>query len=188
MKPYNHLPGYLHRWTILKFKSLHFRIHYVLSEDKTPFLHNHPFFYLSIILSGGYSELLQKENRLVLKKYNRFSFLFRKDSDYHRIVFVQPNTKTLFLTWKSNFPWNLKSHPDIPQPIDYWNPVDGLYFNSLTREFRLRKNSIWLIKSCDKNLALSQIKPSIHQCLDFNHWSLIDSLNIMNNNHHTTIN
>lgn len=174
MKPYNHLPGYLHRWTLLKFKSLHFRIHHILSEDKTPFLHNHPFFYISIILSGGYCELIQKEQHLVLKKHRRFSFLFRKASDYHRIVSVQPNTKTLFLTWKSKSDWNLKSHPDIQQPIGYWNPSDGLYFNSLNSEFRLRKNSIWLIKSSDKNLALSQIRPSIHQNLKSNNWCIVD--------------
>jgi hypothetical protein len=56
MNPYNHLPGYLRRWTLFLYKRLHIRIHHILSGDKTPFYIHIPFWYISIILSGGYKE------------------------------------------------------------------------------------------------------------------------------------
>lgn len=170
LKPYNHLLGYLHRFTFFKLWKFHFRIHHILSIDKTPFLHNHPFFYCSIIISGGYSEIYEKNEQLIFKKNSFLNIIFRKQSTYHRITHILPNTKTLFFTFKSNQKWNLKQHHLIPIPQNYWNPPDGLYQNIYTKEFRNRKNSIWLIKNNHINLAINEINPSIHQQLISNDW------------------
>lgn len=174
LKPYKHLKGYLHRWTFFEFKNFHFRVHHILSEDKTPFLHNHPFSYLSIILSGGYEELYEKDGKLIKKTNKRFAFIWRDHTVYHRITKVKPGTRTLFLTFKKPIQWNLKKHKDIKLPLNYWNPQDGIYFNNLLNEYRLRKNGIWHIKKDNILCAIKQTKPSIHQDLLEKEWEKIE--------------
>lgn len=174
LKPYKHLKGYLHRWTFFESKKFHFRIHHILSEDKTPFLHNHPFSYLSIIISGGYEEVYEKNGKLIKKKNKKFSWIWRSHKTFHRITNVKPNTKTLFFTLKSPMDWTLKKHKDIAIPLDYWNASDGIYFNEKSKEYRLRKNGIWCIKKENVLCAIKQTKPSIHQFLLEKDWEKID--------------
>lgn len=131
LKPYKHLKGYLHRWTFFESKKFHFRIHHILSEYKTPFLHNHPFSYLSIIISGGYEEVYEKNGKLIKKKNKKFSWIWRSHKTFHRITNVKPNTKTLFFTLKSPMDWTLKKHKDIA--------IDGQYSeNKDYKEFILQ--------------------------------------------------
>lgn len=174
LKPYQHLTGYLHRWTFFESKNFHFRIHHILSEDKTPFLHNHPFSYLSVIFSGGYEEVYEKNGKLIKKKNKRFSFIWRSHKTFHRITKVEPNTKTLFFTIKNSLGWSLKKHKDINIPQNYWDAENGVYFNEKTKEYRLRKNGIWCIKKNNVLCAIKQTKPSIHQFLSPKEWNKIE--------------
>lgn len=105
IKPYTHIVGYLHRWTILRIGAFHARIHDILSIDQTPFLHNHPFWYISIILRGGYTEQVEAaDGTLMVKTHRVGSVISRKDGTYHRIIAVQPGTKTLFFGVECNQP------------------------------------------------------------------------------------
>lgn len=158
LKPYKHLKGYLERWTVVKIGKLHIRLHDIKRNDATPFLHNHPFHYLSFILSGGYDEKLN--DKIVTRK--RFSFAFRSDKTFHRIISVQPNTKTIFFTWRTKTKWNLQP---TDEKVDEW--VDyrkGLYIRTLWNKKRYCKfDKFWYEGSDDPLTALLSERPSIDQ-------------------------
>jgi hypothetical protein len=78
-------------------------------EDEHP--HNHPFNFMSIILSGGYREELIEFNKdgmfrfcdSVFKK--PFSVLFRSRQTYHQLVELKEPTLTLVVTGKRGLHW-----------------------------------------------------------------------------------
>lgn len=158
LKPYKHLKGYLERWTVIKIGRLHIRLHDIKRNDATPFLHNHPFHYLSFVLSGGYVENLNG----VLKTRKKFSLAFRSDKAYHRIVSVEPNTKTLFFTWKTKTKWGLTASTDnVKEWIHY---PTGVYARTLWGKKRFCKfDQYWFEgKETEKEALLSE-RPSIDQ-------------------------
>lgn len=71
--PYFHLPGYMRRWWVFRFwetgrvvhrsgavsiySLLSARIHHILRSDMDRALHDHPWWYITIILKGGYYEV-----------------------------------------------------------------------------------------------------------------------------------
>jgi hypothetical protein len=158
LQPYKSLKGYLERWTVLKIGKLHIRLHDIKRNDATPFLHNHPFHYLSFILNGGYVENLDG----VLKTRKKFSIAFRSDNTYHRIVSVKPNTRTLFFTWKTNTKWNLKpTEEKVDEWVDY---PSGMYIRTLWGKPKYCKfDKFWFEGKDSKNEALNSIRPSIDQ-------------------------
>ena len=159
MKAYKHLAGYIERWTLFNKGRLHIRVQNILSEDKTPFLHTHPYAYLSIMLSGGYTE--QLEDRKVVRK--RWSFAFRSSKTFHRIDSVEPNTKTLFITWKTkSYDWKLK-RVDVKDTgwIEY---PPGVYQRNLYGRMRYCKFDQYWYVACDTNEeAMQATKASIDQ-------------------------
>lgn len=158
LKPYKHLNGYLERWTVLKIGRLHVRLHDIKRNDATPFLHNHPFHYLSFIISGGYTENL--DGKFITRR--RFSLAFRSDKTYHRIVSVQPKTKTIFFTWKTNTKWDLK--PSKEKTDDWVDYEPGLYIRTLWDKPRYCKfDKYWFEGKSSKQEALASNRPSIDQ-------------------------
>lgn len=146
MKPYNHLLGYLHRWCIMKIGRFMMRLHRLLDCDRTPFLHTHPFWYISIVLRGGYTEqILKSDGSLYSVFHGPGSIIFRSPDVAHRISSVESNCTTLFLTWyrHSNVEqtWKLLRHPAIKTPAEYHNPPDGIYM--FDEGFRRRHKGMW---------------------------------------------
>lgn len=158
LKPYKHLKGYLERWTVVKIGKLHIRLHDIKRNDATPFLHNHPFHYLSFILSGGYEENV--DGKIINRK--RFSLAFRSDKAYHRIVSVKPNTRTIFFTWKTSTKWNLKpSKEALKEWIIY---PTGVYERVLWGKKRFCKfDNYWFEGSENFEQAMEAKSPSIDQ-------------------------
>lgn len=66
------------------------------------FIHRHPWATLSIILSGGYTEVLENKKCRVLKKG---SVAFRSSSMGHYIDTIIPNTWSLFAHWFKKHDW-----------------------------------------------------------------------------------
>jgi hypothetical protein len=59
--PYEHLPGYMERWWVLKprrWLPVRIRLHHTLRSDLERHLHDHPYACLSWVLAGGYNEVL----------------------------------------------------------------------------------------------------------------------------------
>src|SRR5574343_12593 len=69
------IKGYLERLELLRLGNLSVRVHWIKDIDRTPFLHTHPFSYLSIITRGGYTEELLVNGRLVERSHLAGSFI-----------------------------------------------------------------------------------------------------------------
>jgi hypothetical protein len=165
IKPYAHLPNYLHRWQLGRVGRLSLRLHKILSPDTTPFLHTHPFAYVSIVLSGGYTEQVLVGDAVIEKAYTTGSVIVHKHTTFHRIKTVQPNTKTLFFVWNTTAEreqgWKMMRHPDIVCPSDYIDYPDGLYWTG--KGYRNRKDGMWYALRSTVDQALRCDRLSIHQ-------------------------
>ena len=163
---YGHIYGYLHRWQILSFWKLSIRIHRIHIPDGTPFLHTHPFSYLSIVLQGGYSETVLGPKEFLNCKFHRpGSFIFRRSSTAHRITAVQKNCTTLFFAWsscgKETQGWTLLRHPNIVAPCTYIDWPDGIY--KVKDGFRKRQNGVWFALQPTADSAKNCQRLSIRQ-------------------------
>ena len=163
LKPYKSLQGYLHRFTVLHLGPLHIRIHRIHSEDKTPFLHTHPFAYLSIVLWGGYEELIEKQGELVANKRRIFSLVARSSRHAHQILNVKPGTTTLFATfglrhWRWHFTRRGRAHSQ------WQSRPRGVYLRVLSGEPRFCKfDQFWHKSAPSIELAEKEILPSLNQ-------------------------
>lgn len=173
MKAYNHLLGYLHRWTLCKIGLLHVRLHRILSKDGTPFLHNHPFWYVSFVFSGGYTEQVLVDDRLVEKQHVAPAVIIRKASTYHRITDVKGVCRTLFFAY-GNSSWSLRRHPLVKSDWDWIMPAeDGVYRREINGKATYSKfeNRMWYVGSDSVDDAIRSIKLSVHQCGE---WEAVD--------------
>jgi hypothetical protein len=68
-------------------------LHWMNGPDSSPFEHDHPVSFLSIVLRGGYTETRNGE----LRERRWFNAIPAKQSDHHRIIAAKPNTVTLAL-------------------------------------------------------------------------------------------
>ncbi len=160
LKKYSSIPKYLERFTILKVFNLHIRIHNILSEDKTPFYHNHPFSFLSIVLNGGYTEEYLVGKKIITKEHKLFSFILRNKETYHKIISVKPNTKTLFFAIGNTKKWHLKS---IDTLIN--RPENGIYKRVINNKevYSKCQDGMYYIGSTNIVDATNETRLSIYQ-------------------------
>lgn len=61
LRVYYHLPGYMNRWWVLggPGSALRIRLHEILRSDRDRALHDHPAASVSLILRGGYWEVME---------------------------------------------------------------------------------------------------------------------------------
>lgn len=166
---YSHLPGYLHRWSVARIGALSVRLHRIFAPDATPFLHNHPFAYVSVVLRGGYTErVLTAHGILVAKRHRPGKLIIRSAHTAHRIEAVEPGCLTLFFAWRTAKTgaqgWSLQRHPAVVAPASYLNWQDGLYRHGAG--FRKRKNGVWYVLGVTKEAAVAESRVSIHQQLN----------------------
>lgn len=174
---YGHIPGYLHRWKMFGFGRLMVRVHHILDIDETPFLHSHPFSYVSIVFKGGYTERLQlKDGSLKVIKRRIGSVAFRSAKQFHRIESIHGNAcKTLFFSWKfksGGLGWSLFRHPEAIASDRYRDALDGLY--EFKDGFRKRLNGVWFQKKNTRHEAQSCALISIHQLLKDETFSIVE--------------
>lgn len=92
---------YMRRYFLLKIKRLgSIRVHEILRSDLDRHLHDHPFDFVSLILSGGYEEVTP-EGRFQRKPGQ---ILFRRAEDLHRLVLTKP-AWTFVITTPWRRPW-----------------------------------------------------------------------------------
>lgn len=156
---YRNIKDFLNRFTLLKVKSLHIRLHFIKDCDRSSLYHNHPFNYISIILKGGYIEKYLKGNTIITKNHNFLSVIKRGNDVYHRIDKLNGETITLFIAY-GKYTWNavntIDDHSD-----------DGLYLRIVNDKevWSKRDNGIWFIGNADKTIALAETRHSIHQMI-----------------------
>lgn len=155
------LAGYMERRTLLHVGRLHIRLHRIRSCDATPFLHSHPFSYLSVILRGGYVEQTERG----IFRFSRGAFLWRPSTVHHRLVSVDPGTLTLFITWKrKDNDWRLV-RPAQQLPCEGWiDHPRGIYVRQLYGRRRLCKfDGFWRTAADTIDGAWASTRPSIDQ-------------------------
>lgn len=137
-----------------------------MNPDGTPFLHNHPFWYISFIVRGGYTEQVLVGDDLVVVDRRAPSITLRRPSTYHRITKVHKKCTTLFITWKSGS-WNLIRHEGVPPPLTYIVPdSDGVYVRNINnvRVYSKFAGGVWHVGSENKQTAAESTALSVHQC------------------------
>lgn len=158
---YKSLVGYMERRTLVHIGRLHIRLHRISSADATPFLHSHPFSYVSVLLRGGYTE----ETLQGTTRHRRGSVLWRSSSTHHRLASVDERTLTLFITWKRrDNAWSLV-RPAVPAHCPEWfdHPV-GVYVRVLYGKRRHCKfDGYWHTAADTPEAAWAATKPSIDQ-------------------------
>lgn len=92
---------YMRRWRIGPRWAPGIRLHHILRSDLDRELHDHPFSYVSFILSGGYWEMRKGHGR---KWFGPGSIVVRKTSDAHRLELPRP-AWTLVLRGPINNEW-----------------------------------------------------------------------------------
>lgn len=169
--PYAHLRGYLHRWRIFQAGRWMLRVHRILTPDATPFLHSHPFDYVSLVIWGGYEErVLQEDGSLRVVRRRPFSVVFRRAQALHRIDHVpRGGCLTLFLARTRAQAdaqaqgWRLQRHPAVVAPATYWNAPDGLY--GLHGGWRKREKGAWYALRGTPQEAMACGRLSLHQAI-----------------------
>lgn len=101
---------YLYRWHLLP-RNLDANVYFhlqVASDPERP-LHDHPWDNQSVILAGGYQEVLQEQPFLVptLEQRHKGQTIWRKAEVAHRLVLpiTEPYTMTLFTTGAIRRDW-----------------------------------------------------------------------------------
>lgn len=103
--PHFHLDGYMDRFWLTPDpkadaeQSISARLHRILRADSDEAMHDHPFDTVTLILAGGYVELVPKDqaqsptldnNEFVSHLRRPGDVIFRRATDRHRIIAVAP--------------------------------------------------------------------------------------------------
>ncbi len=134
--PYFHLKGYMERYWLVPFNpdSANARIHHILRSDNDRALHDHPWDSISIILKGGYWEILPLEQsqhpELDSQRFQRIwrkpgDVVSRKAGDRHRIE-VEPGTTSwsLFFMGPLRQQWGFYSNEGKVYWREYLNDYE----------------------------------------------------------------
>lgn len=130
--PYFHLPGYMHRYWLLRIgtapyrpedgeqapgedrrrhKYVGVRVHHITASDPGQEYHDHPWWYITIILRGGYTELtpIIRDGKVVgeqMRWRGPGHIRFRRASSWHRLVVRDGDDAwTLFIMGRPSHPW-----------------------------------------------------------------------------------
>lgn len=137
--PYLHLPGYMHRYWLLRPRAwlpCSVRVHHILRSDTDRHLHDHPWANISLVLRGGYTEVLpvdqlqhprldqHPEDWLQAKARWAGSLVLRAARDRHRLL-IEPGTScwTLFIMFGKQRAWGFHT----PEGWVWWRDYLGDY-------------------------------------------------------------
>lgn len=163
MKKYASITGYLERFSILNLGKLKIRWHKILSADGTPYCHNHPFHYVSIIIKGQYTEEFIKDDKLQQKTHKVGAIIIRSAKTHHRIKEVK-DCRTLFFAWNCSNKWSLKAHKDIQCSSFNTPSLVGIYRRQINgKELYCKFDGFWFIGAEDIEQAKKETRLSIYQ-------------------------
>lgn len=171
---YSDIEGFLHRWALLTVGRFRIRIHNIRAVDVTPFLHSHPFHYVSVVLSGGYTEQVLVDAEVVVNTFTRGKIINGSPKKFHKITSCLPNTYTLFFAWYIDRPWELVTHPMIVADPTYVDMPDGIYLHN--GGFRKRSQRRWYVACKTIDQARSSVKLTIYQQITIDSVKLYENL------------
>jgi|SRR6478736_2172133 len=102
---------YLRRHRLIQTPWFALFLHHIHQPDHDPDPHDHPFNFWSLVVRGGYDEVLHTERRegalrpAVKKTHGWLSFHKMSKQDAHRIISIKPDTWTLVFVGKRTKSW-----------------------------------------------------------------------------------
>lgn len=107
---------YMGRWGVFETKWLSARLHHIATPDLDRALHDHPWNFVSLVLSGGYAEVRpvdvepcfwrDSDREMTIASFRGpGSIAWRYATDRHRVDWVRSGTYTLFVYFKARQWW-----------------------------------------------------------------------------------
>lgn len=117
----DHKP-YLTRWTLIRLGEwFAIFVHKFHQSDEDRFLHDHPWPFLTVILTNGYWEWTEIRNQAIKTWYPRFKILFRRAEWRHRIEIVKAPTWTLVIRFKRWREWGFWPEEGFVHWTKWWS-------------------------------------------------------------------
>lgn len=135
---------YMGRWGLFETTWLSARVHYIASDDYDRALHDHPWAFVSLVLSGGYEEIRpevndennwmpQSDGSLVEVWHSSWrgagSIAYRRPTDRHMVVGVRPGTYTLFFYGRARQWWGFYTRTGKV----FWQDFGGMHIALSTK-------------------------------------------------------
>ena len=145
--PYFHLDGYMERYWLVPYKNsqagagcgpvsflrrplawllqqfgIAIRVHHILRSDDARAFHDHPWWYATCILRGGYREVIPTfksgvYSGNVRRGHGAGRVLFRRAESWHRLELEPGETAwTLFITGSYRNAWGFLVQPNFKMP------------------------------------------------------------------------
>lgn len=148
--PYFHLDDYMERywlvpyayidpvsffkrpiaWILQRF-GIAIRVHHILRSDDARAFHDHPWWYCTIILRGGYTEVRPRFSSGIYegdqrRRHDAGSILIRPAESWHRLELPRGETAwTLFITGPRRNRWGFLIQPRFKQYYRDYNKEHG---------------------------------------------------------------
>ncbi|MEO6305087.1 MAG: hypothetical protein ABIP51_18155 [Bacteroidia bacterium] len=118
---------YAYRYVFIFF-GYSIRIHKWLCSDgkvekSGPHYHNHPWWFCTFVLKGGYNDFYYKEDdefKTGFDELTKYSFRFRKANHLHYVVPFKIGCTTLLITGRPNSKWGFWVNNRILRPLKYF--------------------------------------------------------------------
>lgn len=111
---------YLKRYTLVRTPFFKIYLHHILRSDTDRNLHDHPWNFVTLILSGGYVEEFKRDKNSKQKTlyHGPWSLLFRPAKVLHRLEMKEP-TYSLFLCGRKFKDWGFLVNDKIVSHKEY---------------------------------------------------------------------
>ena len=107
---------YAYRWVFIFF-GFSVRIHKWKRSDDKRFMHDHPWWFITLVLKGSYADVSEK-GRDTLK---RFSFRYRPSSHKHYVEIPKGGCWTILFTGKPLRNWGFWVNGKFKRPLKYFH-------------------------------------------------------------------
>lgn len=117
-RPYVHIEGtndsdYMRRWWLIPYNrfGISCRVHEILQSDDARAFHDHPWWYITIVLRGGYWEVRPKYDHSGIYQgperewIGPGSIRFRRAESWHRLELAGVTAYTLFICGRKSQDW-----------------------------------------------------------------------------------
>lgn len=151
--------GELHfrRWRIFESKTMNLYVHKIYKADEDLHLHNHPWNFAVVCLSGSYAEEVEKDKKRGMVFVRPWTFRMRTKEDFHKIrrMFSECVT-TLVLTWGEKTVWGYDVSGKF---VDFETYRFQKNFDTKTERYYKTQADIEELRECGRMLKVKSNKP-----------------------------
>lgn len=105
------------RWAVVETKLFNIYVHNILKSDEEQDPHDHPWAFLSFVLSGGYSERVWAPFGTHLFVRGPGAIVYHSTKDFHKLTLLRDQAWTLVFTGsRTHDPWGYRT---MSSWIDY---------------------------------------------------------------------